>query len=543
MNTNAARWWDDNGRPLVREARSLPVLVLFALLVVWCCADWRSPPYSPDSWAYYELSQSIWGGGYRLLELRSYAYPAAAPSGAFPPLWPAIWSLFAALTGLGARAGLVASFGCIATLAVFSEGIGRQLSGLRWVGLTAAAGLFAMPGFAEEVESARSMPLQMALASALIWTFLRRGAITPMRASVMGLLCGALVMARFDMLAFCVVFAIGVLLATRSLAAAAGFGLLFAAAVAPWVTVSWLWFRELLHSDSSFVASAIDPATFVDDWYPPLRHRPTLADDPAAWLSKVAGNVPPILGSAGESPGPGGLTMLFAALAALVLRRRDVAGLISSFGTADASVRRFAAVAPAVAAPLFLCVVVGYFDPRYFSLGFWYLLMVVLALAAFAWLRTADVRPGESRTMLLALGALALAGVANVPRALARPPERDFPGLREFAQIDRCLSGLGARATDRVLFEDDTLAARWAAIRRLPAAMLPRNMRRPGLSYAEKSQFLTQQGIGFAVGEPEVLEPIFKPFLRAPASPCGAVVYRLAPAEPERTDPAAAGVP
>src|SRR3954471_6797761 len=107
---------DEDRRSFASEARSLPVVALVTLLVVWCWSVWGSPPYSPDSWAYYELSQSIWRGGYRLLELRGYAYPAAAPSGAFPPLWPALWSLVAAVSGLGARAGLVASFACIAAL-------------------------------------------------------------------------------------------------------------------------------------------------------------------------------------------------------------------------------------------------------------------------------------------------------------------------------------------------------------------------------------------------------------------------------------------
>jgi hypothetical protein len=529
MNEAAGRWWDDKRRSLAGEARSLPVLALVALLVVWCWSDWRSPPFSPDSWAYYELSQTIWRGGFRLLGLRSYAYPAAAPSGAFPPLWPALWSLVAAASGLGARAGLIASFGCVAVLAVFSEAIGRQLSEIKWVGLAAAAGLFAMPGFADEVDAARSIPLQMALASALIWTLLRRGPIGPARASVMGVICGALVLARFDMLAFSIVFGLSVLLMTRSLGATAAFGLLFVAAASPWVIVSWLSFGELFHSDSSFVASAIDRATFVNDWYPPAHHLLTLRDDPVAWVSKVAGNLPPFLRSAAGSPGPCGLVVLLAAFAALVLRRKEAARLIASVGTADVSVRRFAVIAAAIAAPLLLCVVTGYFDARYFSLGFWYVLMAVLTLAAFAWSLGAGGRRVEFSTMLLALGALALAGAANVPRGLARPPERGFPELQGFARIQMCLSRLGAQANDRVLFEDHTLGARWAAVRRRPAAMLPRNFTRPGLSFAEKGQFLSQQGIRFAVGAPEVLEPIFKPFMQGPALPCGPAVYRLAP--------------
>jgi hypothetical protein len=530
MNAAADGRRDENRRSFAGEARSLPVVALFTLLVVWCWSTWSSPPYSPDSWAYYELSQSIWRGGYRLLELRSYAYPASAPSGAFPPLWPALWSLAAAPGSLGARAGIIASFGCSAVLAIFSEAIGRQLSGVRWVGLAAAAGLFAMPGFAEEVDAARSIPLQMALVSGLIWTLLRRGPIGPARAAAMGVVCGALVLARFDMLAFAIAFGLIVLFLSRSLRATAAFGALFVAAVSPWVTMSWLWFGELFHSDSSFVASAIDKETFVTDWYPPARHPATLGNDPVAWAFKVAGNVPPFLRSAASSPGSLGQAELAAALAALLLRGREAANLISSFRTADASVRRFAATAPAILAPLPLYVTTGYFDARYFSLVFWYGLVAVSALAAVVWLARAGRGRVESWTKLLALGALLIAGSANVTRGLARPAEPGFPELQGFARIGTCLRQLGAHATDRVLFQDDTLGARWAAVRRRPAAILPRNFTRPGISFAEKGQFLAEHDIRFMVGQPEVLESIFKPFLQGSALPCGAAVYRLAPA-------------
>ena len=436
-------------RAFALEARSLPVVALLALLAIWCWSAWRSPPFSPDSWAYYELSQSIWRGGYRLLGLRGYAYPAAAPSGAFPPLWPALWSLVAAPSGLGARAGLVASFGCIAALAIFTEAIGRRLSGVKWVGLAAAAGLFAMPGFAEEVDAARSIPLQMALVSGLVWTLLRRGPIGPARAAAMGVLCGALILTRFDMLAFAVTFGLAVLFLSRSLGAAAAFGMLLAAVVSPWVCVSWLWYGELFHSDSSFVASAVDPRTFVTDWFPPGRHRATLGDDSTAWALKVMGNVPPFLRSAAQSPGPLGLAALAAAMAALLARARDAGSLIASLKAADPSVRRFAATAPAIVAPLPLYLVTGYFDGRYFSLVFWYALLAVFALAARAWLPRAGRARLESWTMLLASGALFVAGSANVTRALARPPQPDFPQSREFARIATCLHQLGAQAGDR----------------------------------------------------------------------------------------------
>ena len=511
------------------EARALPVVALSMMLLVWCGSNWSSPPYSPDSWAYYELSESIWRNSYRLLGLRSYSYAADVPSGSFPPLWPALWSLVAALTGLGARAGLLVAFGCIAVLAIFSEAIGRQLSGVKWVGLAAAAGLFAMPAFTDEVDAARSIPLQMALISSLIWILLRRGPIDTARAAVMGVICGALILTRFDMLVFAIAFGLIVFFISRSFIATAAFGILLLATISPWVTMSWLSFRELFHSDSSFVAISVDPRTFVTDWYPPANHMATVWDDPAAWAAKVTHNVPLFLRSAVSSPGPLGQLALASAAAALV-GSGNSARLKSSFRTADPSVRRFAATAAAILAPLPLYVVTGYFDARYLSLIFWYLLLAASGSAVVGWLPRAGREIVESRMMLVALGILLIGGSANVARGLSSPPQSTFPELQKFASIGTCLRQLGAHATDRVLFEDDTLAARWAAVRRQPTAMLPRNFTRPGISYNDKGKFLAEYNVRFMVGEPEVLEPIFKPFLQDPPLSCAAAVYRVSPA-------------
>ena len=525
----------DETRPApARMPRALPFLVLAALLALWCWSVWRSPVYSPDSWAYYELSQSIRDGGYRLLGLRSYVYPAAAPSGAFPPLWPGLWSLVAALSGLGARAGLVASFGCAAAAAGLSEAIGRRVSGVKWIGLAAAAALFAMPDFAEEVQAARSIPLQIALAAALIWIWVRPGPLTFLRASAMGALCGALVMTRFDMMAFAAFFGLTILLGSRSLGAAARFGVTFLAAVSPWVTVSWLRFRELFHSDSSFVASAADAQTFVTDWYPPGHAPATVASAPAAWAAKVAGNVPPFLEAVASSPGFVGLSALTVALAALVLGRSPA---VTPARPDAAGARRLAAVAPAVAAPLPVYLVTGYFDARYFSLAFWYLLLATAVSAAIAWKARVGRERVEARTMLLAIALLLIGGYADAARGLARPPEPLFPDLREFARMEACLRHMGARPSDRLLFNDNTLAARWAAVRHLPSATLPRNFTQPGLSLDDKRRFLDQYDIRFLAGDPEVLEPIFKPLLESPTAPCGMALYRLSPANPGAPPP------
>jgi hypothetical protein len=346
----------------------------------------------------------------------------------------------------------------------------------------------------------------------------------------MGAVCGGLILTRFDMLAFAIVFGLIVLCVSRSLAATAAFGTVLLAMISPWLTVSLLWFGELFHSDSSFVASAVDPRTFATDWYPAAQHAATFRDEPLAWAAKVAGNLSPFVRSAAQSPGLLGSALLAAALGALFVARTDIGSATASLRAADASVRRFAVAAPAIAAPLPLYMVTGYFDERYFSLVFWYVLLALSAWTAVVWARRAGRAHVGSWAMLLALSVLFAGGCVNVARGISGSVERRFPDMQEFAQIEICLRQLGSHPGDRVLFQNDTSGARWAAVRRLPSATLPRNFTRPDISFADKGQFLANYDIRFLVGEPRVLEPIFKPFLSGPPLPCGTAVYRVSPA-------------
>lgn len=194
--------------PGILQLASLATWIAFgALLVSTTITFWVYPRYSPDSWAYYELANSVLGGSYHLEQLRSFQSPPGAASTSFPPAFPALWAVTESLTGTGARAGLLINLVLVGVIAVQTEYAVRRLSGARGIGLVLASLLFASPGFFDEVVAARSIPLTVALVlQSFIWLS-RADGPRPFEAALAGLAIGLSALTRFDMLPFgcCVV--------------------------------------------------------------------------------------------------------------------------------------------------------------------------------------------------------------------------------------------------------------------------------------------------------------------------------------------------
>jgi hypothetical protein len=77
-----------------------PALLTLAVLGAVMASVIAAPPYSPDSWALYELSQTVFGDFYRFNHWRSYA-DAGAYSASFPPLTPVLIALTDGVLGTG----------------------------------------------------------------------------------------------------------------------------------------------------------------------------------------------------------------------------------------------------------------------------------------------------------------------------------------------------------------------------------------------------------------------------------------------------------
>ncbi|HEX2296662.1 MAG TPA: hypothetical protein VHN37_15320 [Actinomycetota bacterium] len=242
-----------------------------------------APPYTPDSWSYLELARTFGDGFYRIDTFRSFVTEEPF-SAAFPPAWPGVIALVDAVTGLGFRSGLVAAFAATGAAAMVLEAAGRRAGALPGTGALVVTGLLLYDPFVEDLAAGGNMPLVLCLLGLLALAVMR-GTRSLGGAAVAGLVAGALVMTRFDLLLPMALFAVA-LAATRRLSfrGLLVFGAGLAVAVSPWVVYSLDRFGTPFATDNARIATAAEEA-FVLDYLPP--DAPTIADDPGGWAGKV----------------------------------------------------------------------------------------------------------------------------------------------------------------------------------------------------------------------------------------------------------------
>lgn len=509
------------GRVSLLWPLAVVVLVLTPLLLSVITA----PPYSPDSWALYELSQTVFGDFYRFNHWRSYA--SASPySASFPPLYLTLLALADALLGTGPRTGLYVSFACFAGFAIVSERIGRSVSGVPWLGLGAALiGLLGPNMLLAELGAGRTIPLQLLLFALILNGLLQGARISLAGAARIGFLAGLGVLNRFDAVLLPLLITAMILWLTRSpkraLAAAAAAGV----AVSPWVAYSFMTFGTAFATDNSGIATALDPAAYVTDWWP--APQPALTDDPAAWAMRLAANGFGLAYTGGAllATGMGLAAAAFlaplAALAALATgRRRGDDGL--KVLTCFAVINAFLLVPQ---------VVTGYLEYRYFAASIWAGL-----LAAGCW-GLAQVRTLHQRMLAarLAFASVALAMAAlttmHVVQAVSsgqldRAQWARFNAPDDLRALKACVKD-NPRARILVL-GDDTFAARAGALGGFATLMEPRNMADGRLSPHGSRAFLAAWQVDYVLSRHPVRTPWAKANLPvARASGCPLPLYRV----------------
>jgi hypothetical protein len=493
-----------------------PVAVLFAFLGVLLAGVLAAPPYSPDSWALYELSQTVFGDFYRFAHWRSFA--SASPYAAsFPPLTPALIALVDGLLGTGPRTGLILAFAAFAGFALVSEAIARRVTGAPWLGLGAALVLLLGPNMLLiEMQAGRTIPLQLLLYALVLWGLVRAEGMTLARAALIGLVAGLAVMNRFDALLLPLPVALAVGWLTRS--PAKGLAALAASliAVLPWVAYSLTHFGITFATDNAGIAAALDARAYVTDWWP--TPQPTLADDPLAWAGKIAGNLGTLAHvAAGLAFSPLGLAaaafLTFPAALALLCRgaRRGGSALVALAG--------FAVLMGLMLAPQ---VLTGYAEQRYLSALVW---AALLAAAC-----TGLVQSGAlHQRMIFARGAavaavLAVGAMALTPGKSGNPVAFDNPA--EVRALSVCLA---AEPDARVLvLGDDRLAARAGALARLATMMEPRNMAQGRLGAAGSRAFAATFGVTHILAADRARAPwVEATFPAARVTGCPLALYSL----------------
>lgn len=456
---------------VVRRAGWLgPLLVTLAVLGMVLASVIAAPPYSPDSWALYELSQTVFGDFYRFSHWRSYA-STSEYSASFPPLTPVLIGLSDALLGTGPRTGLYLAFAAFAGFALVSERIGRAVTGAPWVGLAAAGVLLLGPNMLLiELGAGRTIPLQLLLMALIVLGLLQGRALSLAQAAGLGALAGLTLMNRFDAVLLPLLVAGAVLWLTHRPAralAALGASLIV---ISPWIAWSLITFGTLFATDNAGTASAIDPAAYVTDWWPTAQA--SLSDDPLAWAARVAGNALGLVRTFASlvlSPlGLGGAALVAAPLALVWLKGERP--------RSSARLRVLAGVTAALALMMAPQVLTGYFEHRYFSALFW-----ALFLTAACW----GVAQGISRHQRATIAGLAALAVGTVLAGFgaAHLAASGLPDAREWERFDHpadvrtlqtCLKDdPGARI---LVLGDDRFAARAGALGGLATMMEPRNM-------------------------------------------------------------------
>lgn len=266
-------------------------------------------PFTPDTWAYWELSKTILGGDfYQISGWRNFQslHPYST---SFPPLWPLLIALAAAILKLGPLAmPVIAGLFVIATLLVI-EFTFRRFHFYQGVGAIAGCGLFLHKPFVEQIETAGSIPLAVFILSILLWVWVTKHGFV--RSALLGACAGLLCLTRFDALTFAFILGLFLLLEPYWLrlvysdhamrpekvlpvfngklySTVAVYYVTLLVTLSPYILYSLVKFSKVWASDNSLVAlSAVN--VFVTDYY--LHWPASLFNDPLAWLNKVTQNI------------------------------------------------------------------------------------------------------------------------------------------------------------------------------------------------------------------------------------------------------------
>ena len=473
-----------------------PMLALLLVMVPLLISMIAAPPYSPDSWALYELSQTIFGEFYRFNHWRSYA--SASPySASFPPLHPTLIAIVDALLNTGPRTGLYLAFACFAGFAMVSEWIGRKVTGVGWIGLGAAlVGLLGPDMVLAELGAGRTIPLQLLLFALILNNLLHGSRITLTGAAWIGFLAGLGVLNRFDAVLLPLLITAMILWLTRSPARALAAAAAALFAVLPWMAYSLIVFGDVFATDNSGIATTLDPASFVTDWWP--TQQPGLSDDPAAWAARIADNA---LGL-----GYTGLALLATAMgltaAAFLAPPAALATLADIRPRGDDHLKVLTGFVVITALLLVPQMLTGYFEYRYFAALMWAGL-----LAAGCW----GLAQGRSRHQRVLAARWAFASVAL---ALAALTTMQFVQAVGAGRMDRAkwasfdapddLLALRACVKDtpraRILvLGDDNFAARAGALGGFATLMEPRNMAEGRLDARGSRAFLAAWQVDYVL--------------------------------------------
>ena len=422
--------------------------------------------FSPDSWAYLELSKTVFNGDfYKFNTLRSYfssEYSASFPLGY--PVAIAITSLL-----IGSNPMIAVAINIVAAIATgyVLFFICRQIKLPALACFSIISALLFYRYYIDEIFSGRAIPVAIFLYAVSFYFFIRR------RPVISGVFLGLSVLVRFDFLVYALLFQTAALMVTRW-QPRQNFLLLFGFVIGifPWIFFSFTHFGKIWISDNSWVAISALPAFVLD--YPAA---PIISafQKPIMWLMRVISNVPPLLRSIirGSLNIPL-LILFFAYVIANWLR----------FGKENRN--KFLLLFAIISLSTIPYLLTGYFDYRYYSLPF---ISLSMALVYLTYKTNNEVIFGVDcfGLSLISLIFASVLGIFFLSKDISTANTRFEDVKSEAAQIRSLHYCHQQNSMNTYIFARGDLAAKYGALTGMRAAMLPSNLDR--MTLEEKNAY------------------------------------------------------
>ncbi len=479
-----------NGMPVDRPGTA--TFIRWLEPVAWCALGlgtvfyWllsiNTLPYGPDSWFYYELSQSLFSGDYfRVHGIRQFQ--STEPySMSFPPLWPVCIAAASAVWPLGPAimATLTTALFVLMT-AILETGFRRRYQ-QHGIGLVTGLGLLCLSPYLDVLKAGGTLPLSLLLLTLICFVWLEKP--SPRNALTLGLLAGLTLLLRFDtapaLIAVLIVYlGRGFHYATtrgqppvttgikQVVSLALPYLLAVVLAMSPYVIYSLDHFGKVWASDNSVVALSVQAGVFVTDFH--QNWPATALQQPSAFIAKLASNSGPFVRSTLFN-----FLLPLLLLAGLYLQVARKALAPKAQVDTDSLLLLLLLLLTAWSATLAGYWLTGYDYRRYYLPET--LLLLIAAAIVFNCLQP------KAKNILLVVLLLLLGNevVTQIDRA-------DFNSgylLRSEGQLHlddateaytRCYQQLGAKG--KIMFlDDDITASRIAALTKIDTTMMPMNL-------------------------------------------------------------------
>ncbi len=267
----------------------LPIAVL--LLTVKISALFlqhlHAPPFSSDSWVYFELSKHLFADFYHVNGIRQFEY-LSEYGVSFPPLYPFLLWLLSHLGQSSIYAGYLVNFGLLLVLIPVMLLVSKKVTSLFLPGIFLLGTLINHQDFLSELLSGRSIVLSLLLTLCLVLFFLQRQNLR-VRTIGLAVCAGLLSFNRFDfvlpsiVLGVVLYFSLSQLKKVQRLKQVGIYLATFMIVISPWVLYSMTHFSKPYVSDNArtvLVAQKI----FTTDYFPASTTPKTIFSDPGRWL-------------------------------------------------------------------------------------------------------------------------------------------------------------------------------------------------------------------------------------------------------------------